>query len=102
VSGSYTPSGRFRDATPAEVSQQFEHFRRGDAVDHRGGCATPLHQARMKEDLQVFRRGRLLRPGRIGDLSDRLFSSTEDREDADAGAIAERARPRSDQVDLFT
>jgi hypothetical protein len=60
-----------------------------------------MDESRMKQHLQVLRRGGLLRPGRFSNLPDRLLTPSKDGEDAYARSVAERTGPRRDQVDLF-
>lgn len=61
-----------------------------------------MHEPGVKEHLEVLGRGRLLRAHGFSDLPHCLLASLERDEDADPRAITQCARPRRDELDLFT
>src|SRR3954449_1912291 len=85
----------------SQVIAHAQHAIRCQRIEHGTRVAPALYEAGLKEHLQVFRRSRLPRIRGVGDLPDGLFSSTEHRQDTDAGRIGEGAAAVRDHLQLF-
>jgi hypothetical protein len=99
--GSTTAIRGFADATSREIAQPFQQIWCGEAI-HDGRCgALPVHESGVKQHLQMLGRSGLLGACGVRDLPDGLFAPAKREKDPHTCGVAERARARRDEVDLF-